>query len=99
MLTSAQARIIGKNIIELKKEGKRLKIEVAEPTKVSLKTWPTTPTNDFDTPNPETVLVGFEVKIPANTNTTLLVKLIPQSAKSSSMTLPELKNWPGQSKK
>ena len=94
LLTSAEARITGKNVIELKKDGKKLKIEVAEPAQVTIKTWPTTPSNDYDTPNPHTVLVGFEVRIPANTSATFVVKLIPQSAKSASSKIPELKNWP-----
>jgi hypothetical protein len=93
LLTAADAKITGKNTIELKKDGKRLKIEVAEPVRVTLKTWPTTPVNDYDAPNPGTILVGFEAKIPADTNVTLLVKLIPQSAKSVSAKIPELKNW------
>jgi hypothetical protein len=59
-----------------------------------MKTWTTVPQNDYDTPNPDTILVGFEVVIPANTNATLLVKLIPQSAKQTSGKIPELKEWP-----
>jgi len=94
MLTSADARITGRNAIELRKDGKRLKIEVSGPAKVTMKTWPTTPTNDYDAPNPGTVLVGFEIKIPADTSASLLVKLIPQSAKSTNTKIPELKNWP-----
>jgi len=93
LLTSAEAKLTGKNTIELKKDGKRLKIVVAEPTRVTMKTWPTTPTHDYDAPNPGTVLVGFEVKVPANASTTLLVKLIPQSARSTSTKIPELKAW------
>ena len=94
LLTSAEAKITGKNTIELKKNGKKLKIEVTEPAKVTMKTWPTTPLHDYDAPNPGTILVGFEVKIPANTNATLLVKLIPQSAGKTSVKIPELKDWP-----
>ena len=94
LLTSAEAKITGKNTIELKKDGKKLKIEVAEPAKVTMKIWPTTPPNDYDALNPGTVLAGFEVIIPANANATLLVKLIPQSAKQTSAKIPELKDWP-----
>ena len=96
MLTSADARITGRNAIELRKDGKRLKIEVSEPARVTMKTWPTTPTNDYDAPNTGTILVGFEVIIPANASASLLVKLIPQSAKSTNVKIPELKNWPKQ---
>ena len=94
MLTSAEAKITGKNTIELSKEGKKLTIEVAEPAKVTMKTWATTPSHDYDTPNPGTILVGFEVTVPANTSATLSVKLIPQSAKSTSAKIPALQNWP-----
>ena len=94
LLTTAEAKITGKNSIELKKDGKKLKIEVAEPAKVTMKTWPTVPPNDYDAPNTGTVLVGFEAVIPANADMTLLVKLIPQSAKQTSGKIPELKEWP-----
>jgi len=94
MLTSATARVTGRNTIELRKDGKKLKIEVTEPAKVTMKTWSTTPTNDYDAPNPGTVLVGFEVKAPAGATTALSVKLIPQSAKNTTTKIPELKNWP-----
>ena len=94
LLTSAEAKFTGNNVIELRKDGKRLRIEVAEPARIMMKTWPTTPLHDYDAPNPGTVLVGFEVKVPANSNATLIVKLIPQSTKSSFAKIPELKNWP-----
>ena len=94
MVAPDNAKITGKNTIELKKDGKKLKIEVVEPSKVTMKTWSTTPANDWDIPNPGTVLVGFEVTIPASTSTALTVKLIPQSAKKTSAKVPALKDWP-----
>ena len=96
MLTSAKAKITGKNTIELTKDGKKLKIVVAEPAKVKMKTWTTVSENDYDEPNPGTILVGFEVVAPANTNQVLSVKLIPQSAKSTMSKITALKEWPGQ---
>ena len=96
MLTSAKARITGKNTIELTKDGKKLKLEVVEPAKVTMKTWSTTSKNDYDEPNPGTILIGFEVKAPANTNQALSVKLVPQSAKSTISKIPALKEWPVQ---
>jgi hypothetical protein len=92
MLTTAGVKITGGNSIELRKDGKKLKLEVAEPAKVTMKTWTTVSANDFDAPNPGTTLVGFEVKIPANTAAALSVKLIPQSAKTTS-TAPALDQW------
>ena len=94
MLTTAEAKITGKNTIELNKDGMKLKMEVAEPAKITMKTWSTIPPNDYDAPNPGAILVGFEVIIPANANVTLLVKLIPQRAKKTTVKIPELKDWP-----
>jgi len=94
MLTTATAKITGKNSIELKKDGKSLKLQVMEPAKVTMKTWSTVSPNDFDSPNPGTTLIGFEVKIPANTEAALSVKLIPQGAKKTMTNLPELASWP-----
>jgi len=96
MLTTADAKITGSNAIELRKNGKKLKLEVAEPAKVTMKTWPTTPTHDYDSPNPGSVLVGFEVVIPATSEANLIVKLIPQGAKTS--TIPPLSQWPSDKK-
>ena len=93
MVAPDDAKITKKNTIELKKDGKKLKLEVAEPAKVSMKMWSTEPTTDYDKPNPGTILVGFEVKIPAGTATALTVKLIPQSAKKTSAKIPALKDW------
>jgi hypothetical protein len=93
MLTAAEAKITGKNAIELKKDGKKLTLLVSEPANVTMKTWTTVSPNDYDAPNPGTVLVGFEVRIPAGTSSTLTVKLIPQNAKNTGGKMPELKTW------
>ena len=93
MLTSADVAIKGKNTVELKKDGRKLTLQVAEPANVSMKTWSTASTNDYDAPNPGTVLVGFEVTIPAGTSAALSVKLIPQNAKNTGAKIPELKAW------
>ena len=94
MMTTADVTIRGKNTVVLRKDGKRLTLQVVEPANVTMKTWTTTSTNAYDAPNPGTVLVGFEVSVPANTNTSLLVKLIPQGAKNASVKVPALKDWP-----
>ena len=93
MLTSADVKIAGKNTIELKKDGKKLKLQVVEPANVTMKTWTTVPPNEYDAPNPGTTLIGFEVKVPANSNAALLVKLIPQNV-TKTTAIPELAQWP-----
>jgi hypothetical protein len=94
MMTTADVKLKGNKAIELRKNGKKLNLEVVEPAKITLKTWTTVPTHDYDALNPGTILVGFEVKVPADTKTALTVKLIPQSAKKSSEKIPELAQWP-----
>ena len=93
MLTTADVKLSG-NSIELKKEGKKLKLVVAEPNKVTLKTWSTVSKNDYDSANPGTTLIGFEVKVPANSTAVLTVNLIPQSAKKAIAKTPALSEWP-----
>ncbi len=77
MLTSAEMKITGKKTMELRKDGKKLKLQVDSPGNIRLKTWTTKSTNDFDAANPGTLLVGFETDIPADTDAVIKVSLIP----------------------
>jgi hypothetical protein len=94
LLTTAEAKLRGSKVIELRKDGKKLTVEISAPLKVTLKTWPTTPSHDYDAPNPGATLVGFEAVIPANTSVAWTVKLIPQNARKTSAPIPELAQWP-----
>ena len=93
MLTTADARITGKNTIELKKDGKKLTLRVVEPANIRMKTWTTVPPNDYDAPNPGSVLVGFETDVAATSGTTLTVLLIPQNTKQVNRFVPRLEDW------
>jgi len=95
MLTPADVSIAGSNRAELTRNGKKLILQVQEPATVSMKTWSTAPVHDYDAPNPGTVMVGFEVKVPANTKSALTVLLIPESQAGSTKpkALP-LQQWP-----
>lgn len=95
MLTSATVKLIGKNKAELTKDGRKLILQVEEPAQIELQTWATDPPHDYDAENPGTIRVGFEVKIPSSTKTTLSVLLIPES--SASKPIPKvqpLQQWP-----
>ena len=94
MMTTADVTIRGKNTVDLKKDGKRLTLHVAEPANVTMKTWTTASTNEYDAPNPGTSLVGFEVIVPAGASAALTVKLIPQNAKNTATRIVDLKDWP-----
>uniref|UniRef100_UPI00359030B0 Heparinase II/III-like protein n=1 Tax=Spirosoma fluviale TaxID=1597977 RepID=UPI00359030B0 len=95
LLTSATVKVTGANQAELTKDGKVLTIQVMEPAQIDFKTWPTEPVYDFDAPNPGTTLVGFEVKLPANTKSVIQVTLTPgSSAGQKKKPVEPLSQWP-----
>jgi hypothetical protein len=95
LLTPAQVRITGLGSAELSLAGKTMRLEVREPTKVTMKTWSTTPPNEYDAPNPGTTLIGFEVAIPANTTAVANVVLLPKNVGGESIRkIAPLVDWP-----
>ena len=96
MVTPATVKITGRNSAELTKDGKTLFLRVREPARITMKTWTTVPTHDYDSPNPGTSMVGFEAVLPANSKRTVTVLLVPPRAASRAMrTVPVLSRWPG----
>lgn len=94
LLTPADVTITGNNKAELTKNGKKMLLEVQSPVPVTMKTWSTVPNNSFDAPNPGTIRTGFEVTLPANSNTTLVVTLKPGASASKSTPKPAaLSHW------
>jgi len=95
MVTSAEVKITGDNTAELTKEGKKLVLKVTSPVKISMKTWTTKPTHDYDAQNPGTTLVGFETTIAANTKAAFQVFLLPGEVTPNPATIPgSLNKWP-----
>lgn len=95
MVTPAHITMLNNTTAQLDKDGKKLTFNVAAPVAVKIKTWSTQPTTAYDEPNPDTQIIGFEAKLPANTLTTLKVYLIPgQVKKQSDFKLPALAQWP-----
>ena len=76
LLTSAAVNITGNNTAVLTKNGKTLTIKVQEPGSVTMKTWSTVPTHEYDAANPGTIMVGFEVN-PCKYKSFLTVLLSP----------------------
>ena len=94
MLTPADVKITGPNTAELTKNGKKLTLQVQEPAVVTMKTWSTDPPHDYDAPNPGTTLVGFEVKLPANSKSSITVALIPEGVKKNiTKKIKPLQSW------
>lgn len=77
MVTPATVKITGPNSAELTRDGKVLTLRVSAPAAVTMKTWTTEPTHAYDSPNPGTTMVGFEVLLPAGARQTLTVLLVP----------------------
>jgi hypothetical protein len=94
MLTPADVTIEANGTATLIQNGKKLQMKVLEPSNVTLKTWSTQGSHDYDAPNTGTILVGFEATLPANTKNNLSVLLIPEGAKTGiKQTIPALKDW------
>lgn len=96
MLTPAKVVSSSKNQLHLESNGKKLTLYVAGlPEEVAFKTWPTDPPNSYDALNLGTVIVGFEVTVPAHTKKEFNVLLVPGekqvAVKKSS--LKALKEW------
>lgn len=75
MVTPAEAKIIGKNQIELAKDGHRMLLTVTAPGDVEMKLWSNEVLHVFDEPNPGSMRVGFETHLPANRKNLLKVIL------------------------
>ncbi|MDX1283865.1 MAG: heparinase II/III family protein, partial [Draconibacterium sp.] len=70
---------LGNNEATLTDKGKILKLKVQGPDNIEMKTWSTTPSNNYDAENPGTIIVGFECEIPANTKESFEVIMIPET--------------------
>jgi hypothetical protein len=78
MMTTATPEM-GEKSVKLTKDGKTLILKVNTTVSVSMKTWTTAPTNDYDAANPGTTLIGFEMKLEPNQKQSIQVLLIPGS--------------------
>lgn len=95
MVTSATVSITDNNTAVMTKNGKILTLRVKEPASVTMKTWSTMPSHTYDAANPGTIMVGFEVTIPANKKSAFTVLLLPQgSVENSRVSNLTLENWP-----
>ena len=93
MVTPAKVKVNGDGTALLTQNGKSLLLKVISPANVTITTRPTTPVHDYDALNPGTILVGFDVKIPANTKCPITVLLIPEGVKENSDKIQALQNW------
>jgi len=94
MVTPAVVNIINGNTAELIQNGKKLLLKVQEPASITLITWSTKPTNDYDEENPGTTMVGFEIKQQERVKIPLTVLLVPGGYYNSVRNkIPPLSEW------
>ncbi len=94
MLTATQVKITQKGEVELSKNGKKLTLKLQQPLGVDFKTWSTDSPAAYDSRNPGTTLVGFEIKVPANTKMDIVVALLPDRHNTSLVKTKKLSSWP-----
>lgn len=92
MLTPAEVTLNTNNSAILTQNGKKLTLKAVEPAQITWKTWPTTPTHDYDAPNPNSTLVGFEITLPPHATQTLEVLLLPEGSQPTTPRKP-LNQW------
>lgn len=64
---------------------KTLRLDVQSPKPIRLKTWSTEPSAEWDDPNPNTCLIGFEVRLEPGEQIRLRVILTPGSAEEKEL--------------
>ncbi len=92
MVTKAAVAVDGPGVATLSQQGKRLTFRVIEPTGMQVRIWPTDPPpRDFDARNEGSLLIGFEVVLPARSSQRLVVHLTPGTETSGT---PEISPTP-----
>jgi hypothetical protein len=75
MVTPADIQIVGSDEAILHKNGKTLTMKIVSDAPVTIKTWSTAPSTNYDEPNPNTVIIGFESTLSSNDTFTFRVTL------------------------
>jgi hypothetical protein len=92
MATAANVKIKGK-VFELNQKGKTIRMEVVTNAPVVLKSWSTKPANSYESENPKTILVGYEINLPSNRAETLIVRLIPSKWEDQKFKTTPIDDW------
>ncbi|MFD2581660.1 heparinase II/III family protein [Pedobacter vanadiisoli] len=94
MVTPATAQIIDRHTIELSYKNKKCYLSVDAESEVKLKTWSTDPGTSYDAKNPGTSIVGFEVKLKANSKQAISVFLDAGNPPQKSFSAKPIAGWP-----
>jgi hypothetical protein len=93
MLSPAKVASIEGNSLWLTQNNKKLKLQVEGISGITLQSWRTDPPNRYDALNLGTVLVGFEVKVPAHTKKAFSVYLLPEGKSAPASESVALDKW------
>ncbi|WP_309396329.1 heparinase II/III domain-containing protein [Cerasicoccus maritimus] len=94
MATRADVTIDSPTHATLRQDGKQLELVVKSPANAQLEIYPMDPPpNDYDAPNPGAKMIGFTVKLPANSEEILLVELRPGSGSSKYISEDAYADW------
>jgi len=94
MVTPATVHIIDKHTIELSYKNKKCYLLVDAQSEVKMKTWSTDPGTDYDAKNPGTSIVGFEVRLKADSEQAISVFLDAGRPSQKNFSAKPITNWP-----
>jgi hypothetical protein len=94
MVTPATVHIIDKHTIELSYKNKKCYLFVDTKSEVKMKTWSTDPGTDYDAKNPGTSIVGFEIRLKADSEQAISVFLDPGKPSQTSFSAKPIASWP-----
>ncbi|KRT13874.1 heparinase [Pedobacter ginsenosidimutans] len=94
MVTPATVHIIDKHTIELSYKNKKCYLFVDAQSEVKMKTWSTDPGTDYDAKNPGTSIVGFEVRLKADSEQAISVFLDAGNPLQKSFSAKSIASWP-----
>lgn len=99
MVAPGKADILSPTVARLSEKGKTLLFELHCPEPTHLKLYSTEPPNEWDEPNPNTYLIGFEITLKPRQAIRLAVTLTPGSVdkKRDILPLKPLSQWTNQS--
>jgi Heparinase II/III-like protein len=96
MVTPAEVTIVNDKHARLVQQGKTMRLTVlaGAQTQLKLKTYSTEPKADYDAPNPNTRMIGFEVAVPAGQKLRTAVLLTPPGVRADeAIDLEPLAAW------
>ncbi|CAH0268518.1 hypothetical protein SRABI27_03422 [Pedobacter sp. Bi27] len=94
MVTPATVHIIDKHTVELSYKNKKCYLFVDTKSEIKMKTWSTDPGTDYDAKNPGTSIIGFEVRLKADSEQAISVFLDAAKPSQKKFSAKPIASWP-----